>query len=230
MELPEAQNRKAPGRKPGQRRRTKLEIARDRAEIVELRLLHRKSITEIAEAVSAKYLEEIVDQEAGTDRDGKVVPHLGFKQIKIELDHSIEDYKDTMAEDIQSKRRELIRQFELLGGMTYREYEKSKAPKIVKTAEERDSQEGGASTMIKEVTEERVVGDPRFLSLTIQCRDKVAELEAAYPPKKTTLTNVDGTEPFQFEGTEEFKRLAALAGELLRPTGIDALKAPEVKP
>ena len=37
------------------------------------------------------------------------------------------------------------------------------------------------------------------------------------PPRKTTLTNPDGTEPFKFEGVEEFKRLAALADELLNP-------------
>jgi hypothetical protein len=62
------------------------------------------------------------------------------------------------------------------------------------------------------------------LNLYTVCLDKVAELESIIPPRKTALTNPDGTEPFKFEGMEELKRLEALANELLNPSSGDKLK------
>lgn len=224
MELPSGGKEK-PGRKPGQRRRTRLEIARDRAKINTLRLLYRKSVSEISAIISEQYLEVGLDPETGLDADGKRPPHVGVKQVRNELEGAITDYKDGMVEEIHAKRLEAIRRYDSLAGLAFAEYEASKADKVVKTKEESETPEGTA-TKEREVREARIVGDKGFLSVAITCVDRIAELEAIVPPRKTALTNPDGTEPFKFEGAEELRRLTALAEELLNPASKD--KLPEV--
>jgi hypothetical protein len=213
-----------PGRKPGQRRRTPLEIARDRAEITNLRLLKRKSVSEISAIISARYLDEIVDEETGLNAEGKRPPHVGLKQVRNELEGAIEDYKDSMVDEIHAKRLEAIRRYDRIAGLAFEEYEKSALDGVTKTAETQNHPEHGEITKEKEVTVFKTVGDPRFLNLYTVCLDKVAELESIIPPRKTALTNPDGTEPFKFEGMEELKRLEALANELLNPSSGDKLK------
>ncbi len=217
-----------PGRRPGQRRRTPLEIARDRAEITTLRLLKRKSVSEISAIISERYLEEIVDEETGLNADGKRPPHVGLKQVRNELEGAIEDYKDSMVDEIHAKRLEAIRRYDRVAGFAFEEYEKSAQDGVTKTSEVTNNAEHGETTKEKEVTVFKQVGDPRFLNIYTQCLDKVAELESIIPPRKTALTNPDGTEPFKFEGAEELKRLTALADELLNPASGD--KLPEVSP
>lgn len=223
MELSQEGGHK-PGRKPGQRRRTKLEIARDRNLINELRLLKRKPISEISRIISAQYLEEIVDDDAGTNRDGKRPPAVGVQQVRKELEGAIEDYKDSMVDEIHAKRLEAIRAWDMLAGRAWEEYEKSCRDGVTKTSETQNHPEHGEITKEKEVTIFKQVGDPRFINIATLCLDKKAELESIIPPRKTALTNPDGTEPFKFEGMEELERLSALAKELLEPgRGSDAL-------
>lgn len=213
------------GRKPGQRRRTPLEIQRDRTLINDLRLLRRKSLSEIALIISAQYLADpTIDAATGLDKDGKRPPHVGKKQVAKEIEGAIEDYKEGRADDIHTKRLELIRRYEKLAGYAIEEYEASKAPRVIKTETESTGGEAGPTSSSKEVVEPRVVGDPRFYTIAISCVDKVAELEAAIPPRKTALTNPDGTEPFKFEGLEELKRLEHLAAMLLEPQSGDKVK------
>jgi hypothetical protein len=228
MELPKAEGGRKPGRKPGQRRRTPLEIARDRAYINKLRLLHRKSISEISILVSAQYADEIADPDTGLDRDGKLPPHIGVKQVRKELDGAIQDYKELMADEITAKRLEAIRRYESLAALAIEEYEKSATDKLTKTSETTTHPEYGEITKDREVVESKYVGDPRYLSIHATCVDRIAELEAIVPPKKTALTNPEGTEPFKFEGAEELRRLNALAEELLNPSSKNNL--PEVTP
>lgn len=212
-----------PGRKPGQRRRTRLEIARDRAKINTLRLLYRKSVSEISSIISDQYLNAELDED-GLDKDGKRPPHVGVKQVRNELEGAIRDYKEEMADEIHSKRLEVIRRYDSLAGLAHAEYEASKADKVVNTTEESENEETGTTSKKREVREPRVVGDPRFINIAVTCIDRIAELESVIPPRKTALTNPDGTEPFRFEGAEEFKRLSALAAELLDPARGDKLQ------
>lgn len=221
MELPNGGKEK-PGRKPGQRRRTRLEIARDRAKINTLRLLYRKSVSEISAIISEQYLEGL-DEETGLDADGKRPPHVGLKQVRHELEGAIVDYKEGMVEEIHAKRLDAIRRYDALAGLAFAEYEASKADKVVKTTEESHNPEFGTTNKEREVIETRIVGDKGFLSIAITCTDRIAELEAIVPPRKTALTNPDGTEPFKFEGAEELRRLGALAEELLNPASKDKL-------
>lgn len=186
--------------------------------------MHRKSISEIARIISAQYEDEIVDHETGLNAEGKRPPHVGRKQVAIELDKSVEDFKEHRADEIYAKRLGVIRQLEMLAGYAFEEYEKSKADKVIKTSETTDHPEHGEITKEKEVTEFRAVGDKGFLSIALACTEKIAELEAIIPPRKTALTNPDGTEPFKFEGDEELKRLAALADQLLHPSSGDKLQ------
>lgn len=225
MEL-QNEDYKPRGRRPGQRRRTKLEIARDRSLINRLRLFNRKSLSEISETVSAQYLTEIVDQDAGTDKDGKRIPHVGLKQVRNELEGAVEDFKETRADEIYAKRLEVIRRYETIAGLAADEYEKSKGDRVIETfsKSESDNPEIGTTETSKTVREPRVVGDKGYLNIIVDCTNKIAELEAVIPPRKTALTSPDGTEPFKFEGTEELKRLAALAEELLAPESGDKVK------
>lgn len=201
-------------------------MERDRTLINELRLLRRRSVTEIARIVSDQYLEEIADEETGLNVEGKRPPHVGKKQVAIELDKIVEEYKENRADEIYAKRLGVIRQYEALAGICYEEYEKSKADKLTTHKETTQHPEYGEITKDKEVVETRLVGDKGYLSLIVNCTDKIAELEAIIPPRKTALTNPDGTEPFKFEGAEELRRLSALADELLNPASKD--KLPEV--
>jgi hypothetical protein len=225
MELPTEGEKLKRGRRAGQRRRTPLELARDRSLINHLRLLERRSLTEIAEIVSKQYEAEVADEETGLNKEGKLPPRIKRKQVAFELEKVVEEFKEGRAEEIHGKRLELIRRYEQLAGYAYREYEASKSPKVVKTSEKGSGPEGGFNKK-RTVREERAVGDKGFLYLYRECTDRIAELEAAIPPKKTALTNPDGTEPFKFEGVDELKRLAALADTLLAPQSHD--KLPEV--
>lgn len=182
------------------------------------------SVSNIAELITARYALQIADEETGLDKDGKRPPSVKNKQVRNELEGALGDYKESRADEIHAKRLETIRQYEELGMYAFEEYEKSRADRIIKTSIETDNPEHGTTTTEKEVIEARVVGDKGFLFIVRDCKDRIAELEAVVPPRKTTLTNPDGTEPFKFEGAEEFKRLAALAEELLNPhRGADTL-------
>lgn len=217
MELQETRGKQSPGRKPGQRRRSPLEIARDRSLIVDLRLMRRKTLQEIADIVSAQYLEEIADQETGLDKDGKRPPSVMPRQVRVELEKSVEDYKETRAEEIHAKRLELIRRYDRMSAFAFEEYDKSAVDRVTTMTEETSSAEHGSSTKERETTEQRPTGDKGFLSIAVTCIDRIAELEAVIPPRKTALTNPEGTEPFKFEEPEELKRLGALAKLLTAP-------------
>lgn len=216
MDLPK-EGKGRTGRLPGTRLRTALEKERDRTEINNLRLIYRMSVTEIARIVTARYAEQIVEPlEAGLDKEGKRPPRVQVKQVRLELRAAILDYQDERATEIHGKRLEAIRAYESFGRYVMSEYEKSKGDRVITTETESESTEGTVNTT-KTVTEPRAVGDKGFVQIGLQCLDRIVELEAVIPPRKLAMTNPEGTEAFKFEGTEEFKRLAALAQELLLP-------------
>lgn len=222
MELPRGEREK-PGTKPGTRKRTRLEIARDRTDINHMRLMERRTISEISAFLCERYLLE-ADPDTGLNKEGKRPPSVRNKQVTLELGKAIDDFKESRADEIHAKRLTAIRQYEAMAGLAYREYQASKAPRVVSTETETTGGEAGTINQTREVIEARVTGDKGFLNIVLECTNRVAELEAIIPPRKTAFTNPEGTEPFKFEGTEEMKRLGALAQQLLHPESGDKLK------
>lgn len=200
------QQPKKRGRKPGQRKRTQLELARDRYEIEKLRLRYRMPPVKIAEHINKFYEDEIPEE-------GKLPPHLSIQQVKHEIMLATKGYRELESEIITEKRLELIRQFYDLATQSQERYDASVADRITTTSEER-VKDSETTTVTKE-TVVNTDGNARYLDIKKECLKFIAELEAVLPPRKTALTNPDGTEPFQFEGVEELKRLAALAAEVL---------------
>lgn len=199
-----------PGKKKGQRRRTLLEIARDRREMVRLRLRKRLTLNEIAIEINKYYADEAdVDPETGKSK-----PEIKWQTVKRELKKAVKEFQDEEETEVQLKRREVSRQFLDLMALAHEEYEKSKTDKIVKTSQE-STKEGAVSTLEKEVIEVRSTGNPSFLRLAYDCVFAHAEMEAVIPPKKIAPTNPEGTLPYEFDGGEEFRRLRAIAAELM---------------
>lgn len=186
----------------GRRRRTKLEIARDRAEIERLRLRYRMPPLQIVEKIAEFYQDE--------DEDKR--PTVGFEQVKKEIKAATEDYQNLENLEIKQKRQELIRQFYDLAIQCQEQYDKSLADRVTKVTEGRSNKEKGDSTLTRETTV-NTDGNARYLEIKLHCLKFIAELEATIPPKKIAPTNPDGTDAFKFEGAEELKRLAALARE-----------------
>lgn len=201
--------KKKPGRKAGQRQRTKLEVQRDRAEIERLRLRYRMRLAQIAEEINKFYQ----DEEEEYVYNDKLVkrPHLTDKQVWVEIQKAAEEYREYRFVTTEEKRLEIIRQFEDLAVFCQVRYDESLKTKVITTKEERNK-DGEVTTVEKEVNEKRD-GNPRYLDIKAFCLKFIAELEQTIPPKKIAPTNPEGTEGFKFEGGEEFKRLAALAEE-----------------
>jgi hypothetical protein len=210
--------KKKPGRKPGQRTRTGLELARDRAEMERLRLRYRYTPYRIAEEINKFYKDE---PEESFDDKGRLIlrPHVSHKQVEADLLKAKEYYQALQFETTQEKRLEIIRQFYDLAAYCQERYDASIEDKITKMSESRDSSEKGNTSTERE-TIVNTDGNPRYLEIKSFCLKFIAELEAVIPPKKIAPTNPDGTEGYKFEGGEELKRLAALAieaGALLPP-------------
>ena len=194
----------------GRRRRTKQEIARDRAEIEKLRLRYRLKPTQIVEKIKEFYTDGL-DEDGREIESGKFPPTVGFEQVKKEIQASTKEFVESRYETIQEKRTEIIRQFEDLAVFCQERYDSSIVDKVTITKEERNK-EGEVTTVEKEVTV-NTDGNARYLDIKKYCLQSIAELEAVIPPKKFAPTNPDGTEAFKFTGDEELKRLEALIKE-----------------
>lgn len=201
------------GRKVGQRQRTTLEQARDRAEMVKLRLRYRM----LPKAIAAKINEFYKDEEDSFNDNNKLVtrPHVSDKQVWVELKAATEEFKEAETDEILTHRLQLIRSFEDLALQAQEAFDASKENELVKVTESRSNKEKGDSELTRETIKHRVEGNPRFLEVKDNCLREIGKLRAAYPPQKTALTNPEGTEPYKFELPEEQKRLNALMSQFL---------------
>lgn len=248
----EANGRQPRGRKPGQRRRDELEKRRDRREIVQLKLRQKLHSEEIAEIINARYY-RTKEEDAYAEASGKRPAHVSPAQVRVELKLAAEEYQRDTTDDILTIRLELCREFEDLEAYAWsRYYATLEAQKEVETEEivrkatkkegepkpqpnegededagERASQEATSGEPLiekhKTVTERNTDGDRGYLELALRCKEMRLRILGAEPPRKIAPTNPQGTKPYEFEQPEEFKRLAALAIDLL-PDLKDLLK------
>lgn len=201
--------------KPTKRRRLGLEVARDRRLMVELRLLQRMSLNDIAEEINAQYVAEVDDPATGLNKEGKFPPHISWQQVKKDLEQAKEEFKEEEFDDIAETRLQCIRGLTVVKSKAYQAFEISRKPQVVQTEEERDSEDKGLTKIDRSVTHHSPPGDPRFLKIVEDCEFKIAELKNAIPPKKIAASNFDGSGPFSFSEDEELKRLMALAQEVM---------------
>jgi hypothetical protein len=210
-----ANGRDPRGRKPGQRRRDALEKRRDRREAVQMKLREKLTSEEIAERLNAKYY-RTEEEEARAIAKGKKPAHLSPAQIRVELKIAEEEFKEDTTDDLLQIRLQLLREFEDLEAYAWgRHYASIGEHKIVV---ETDGEKASTRT-----TTEELVGDRGWVELAAKCKEFRLRLTGAEPPRKIAPTNPQGTKPFEFEQPEEFKRLAALAIDLL-PDLKDLLK------
>lgn len=204
--------KKKPGRKPGQRKRTPLEIARDRRLIMRLRLrYHLWTNQDIAEKVNEAYEkeEEVYEKEIkleGGRIEFKTVrrPHVSPEQVGKEIKALEELLTASAVNDILTVRRMMVAEYRELEAYCYERYEATIGThtKTVTTSGEHPS---------TREEEEELSGQIGYLQLAQACKAKVAELLGAAAPKKIAPTNPDGTKPFDaFSENEELKRLATL--------------------
>lgn len=204
--------KRKPGRKPGQRKRTPLEIARDRRLIMRLRLrYHLWTHADIAEQVNKAYegeeeeYEEEVKHPGGRLEYRKVRrPHVSDKQVGVEIKTLQERLTAEAVNDVLSLRRMMVAEYRELEAYCYERYAATIGThtKTTKTDGER------ASTRTEE---EELSGERGYLDLAERCKAKVAELLGVAAPKKIAPTNPDGTKPFDaFSESEELKRLTTL--------------------
>ncbi len=159
----------------GRRKRTQIEIARDRAEIKRLRLRYRKTYREIAVVINAYY------QEEPPEEDGRLPPSIGFEQVQKELLAAKIEYQEELFSTILDERLDLIRQWEDLAIFCQERYDESCKPKLVQTKESRSNPEKGDSELERELTE-NTDGNPRYLEIKSSCLKFIAELKGALVP------------------------------------------------
>ncbi len=74
---------------------------------------------------------------------------------------------------------------------------------------------GGQNGDTTSTVTEELNGDRGYLELALKCKSEIIDLEGSRPPRKTALTNPDGTKPYDaFGDSEELKRLNSLFTEL----------------
>lgn len=199
-----------PSPRAGRRQRTPLEMARDREKITRLRLVNRLHVNVIADIISKQY-------EGEENPEGKLAPQIGVEQIRKELTRSKTDFEREQLKTILEKRAALIREYRALEAYCMERYDATLCKKITKTTEEKEGStpNGGNNSVTRKTVKQNTDGDKGYIDLAERCKWRVAELEAIIPPRKTALTNPEGTEAFKFETGEEWKRLTALSAELL---------------
>lgn len=210
-----AQGRKPRGRKPKQRTRTELEKRRDRREIVRLKLREKLTSEEIADRINGDHYDTDGEREYAA-QTGKAPAHVSPQQVRVELGKAEKQAEEETTDEILAVRKQLIREWEDLEAYAWgRHYESIGTHKVT-------TETTGEKASVRTTTEE-LVGDRGYLELAARCKEMRMRLTGAEPPRKTALTNPEGTKPYEFEAPEEYKRLAALAIDLL-PELKDILK------
>lgn len=202
------------GRKPGQRRRTPLEVARDRKLIGRLRLRYALWTQEdIAAEVNKAY--ETPEELAAAEEGGYKPAHVSARQVGEEIKTLTARLEAEATEDTQALRRMRIAELRELEEFCRERYDATVGTHTIVR-----ETEGGDRDGAKQTTTEELAGESGYLTLALQCKKQIIELEGITPPKKTALTNPDGTKPFDaFGDSEELKRLAALFGEIVSKPG-----------
>jgi hypothetical protein len=204
--------KRKPGRKPGQRKRTPLEIARDRRLIMRLRLrYHLWTNIDIAVEVNKAYEKEEAEYEKEVKLPGgriefKLVrrPHVSPEQVGREIKALEELLTASAVNDILTVRRMMVAEYRELEAYCYERYEATIGTHVKTTKTEGEN----PSTRTEE---EEISGQIGYLQLAQACKAKVAELLGVAVPKKIAPTNPDGTKPYDaFSENEELKRLATL--------------------
>jgi hypothetical protein len=197
------------GRKPGQRTRTPLEIARDRRLIMRLRLRnHLWTHGDIAEEVNKAYEKEEEEREIEVrGKDGKLGyklvrrPHVSPEQVGKEIKTLEERLEAEAVNDVLRLRRFMAAEYRELEQFCYERYAETVGLHTKTTTKTGET--------IK--TEEELAGEIGYLQLAEKCKARVAELLGVAAPKKIAPTNPDGSKPYDaFSENEELKRLAAV--------------------
>lgn len=213
----EQAGRQKRGRKPGQRRRTPLEQARDRRLITRLRLRNMLlTQEEIAEEVNKAY--ETPEQIEQAKQEGKIPPHVSDKMVSHILREFEKRLEAEATDDVLALRRLRIAELRELEVFCWERYHATLAPQVTKLDETKDGtgKDADGTTTTHRTTTVNRDGDRGYLELALKCKQEIIDLENIRPPRKTALTNPEGTKPFDaFGDSEELKRLNSLFTEIV---------------
>jgi hypothetical protein len=206
------------GRKPKTERRERnpLEKARDRKLIARLHLRWQLwTYEEIAAEVNRLHYDAEVEARMGT---GLEAPHISKQMVSNELKALRARLNAEAVEDMLTLRRMRIAELREL-----EEYARMRYEATIGTHVKTRTTSGGGGDKCKDgattTEEEELSGELGYLNLALACKREIMDLESAKPPRKTALTNPDGTKPFDaFGESEELKRLAAVFTEITKRT------------
>jgi hypothetical protein len=212
------EEKKKPGRRPGQRRRTLTERARDKREIARLRLTERLQPDEIAETLMRRHY----------SGEGETV-NISSKQVEAEITalnkQALEDAaKDTLTlralsiRELEDNERFCMEQFYLTQKTKTKRATKKKATSI-------QTGEGETKTITPAVLTEAQIerlhrdGNHSWIELYYKFRNRRYELMGIDPPTKISPTDPTGQKPYKFQGGEEMRRLMPLFTKFLKAQG-----------
>lgn len=141
----------------------------------------------------------------GEERHAKLAAVVGChtNTIKGDLKWIRETLAKELIDDMRILRSVELRKLQLIESEAFEAWEKSKAPQVSELVEKQGAATGAEDQKVKmSKTTEHQVGDPRFLAILIQCRQRTAQLCALDAPPQALISGpavaVEGSARFVF--------------------------------